>query len=133
MGKAIPYDYRVKIVQRLQGGEKAKEVAQEFGYSESGIKKIWYSYLKQGDQAYKTEYGNCGRRQNYDDSIKKKVEELRDNNQGGGYIRSKLKQHYPDVQLPSERTIQRWWVQQGTNRKKGRPRDYEKKMESKTS
>lgn len=130
MGKAIPYDYRVKIVQRLQGGERTKDLALEFGYSESGIKKIWYGYKKEGEEVYHNKYSNCGSPRKYSKTIKRAISEIRDNNQGGGYVRSKLEQHYPGQKIPSERTLQRWWVSEGTNREKGRPRDNEKKVES---
>ena len=127
MGKAIPFDYRKKIVKRIKQGEKAKNLAKEFGFSESGVKKIWYAYKKEGEKAYQTKYTNCGCHSIYDSSIRNTVAEVRDNMQGGAYVRSKLEQEYPDKQIPHERTLQRWWVQQGVNRQKGRPRDYEKK------
>lgn len=129
MGKAIPYDYRVKIVERMQKGETASELSREMGYSLSGIKKIWRLYQKEGDQAFYNKYSNCGQSKTYDASIQGYAKEIRDNMQGGYYVHSKLVQKYPDQKLPSARTLQRWWVKEGTNRKKGRPTDYEKKVE----
>ena len=131
MGKAIPYDYRVKIVERMKMGEKASVLSEELGYSEGGIKKIWYTYKKEGALAYQTKYANCGRNTIYPASIREAVEGVRDNMQGAGYVHSKLKQRNPERCIPSERTLQRWWVTQGSNRKKGRPADVEKKVEPK--
>jgi len=133
MGKAIPFDYRVKIVERIKEGESVKQLVKEMGYSESGIKKIWYSYKKEGSQAFKTKYSNCGRRSKYGEDVRGLINEIRDNDQGGDYVRSKLGQKHPEKLIPSSRTIQRWWVKEGTNRKKGKPLDIEKKVESNRS
>lgn len=133
MGKAIPFDYRVKIVDRLKEGEKVKALSKELGYSESGIKKIWYAYKNEGLKAFKNKYSNCGRSSIYGEEVRGLINEIRDNDQGGGYVRSKLGQKHPEKLIPSERTIQRWWVKEGTNRKKGRPLDVEKKVESNRS
>ena len=107
MGKAIPYDFRVKIVERIKAGEGYDELAKEMGYSESGIKKIWYAYQKNGETSYKNKYGNCGCNPSYTTTIRDAVKEIRDNQQGGGYVRSKLAQKYPHLSVPSERTLQR--------------------------
>lgn len=133
MGKAIPYDYRVKMIERIKNGEEIESIAEDLGYSSSGIRKIWRSYKKEGEESLKTKYKNCGRPSSYTDLTVKLVEEVRDNSQGGSYVRSKLEQIYPDMKAPSERTLQRWWVKQGTNRQRGRPTIHEKKMESKSS
>lgn len=130
MGKAIPYDYRVKIIARMKLGEQAKDLANEMGYSEGGVKKIWYAYKKRGKSAFKNNYSNCGRMSIYNATVRQKVKEIRDNSQGGGYVRSKLEQKFPNQIAPSERTLQRWWLAEGTNRKKGKPTASEKKVES---
>ena len=103
------------------------------GYSESGIRKIWYGYQKEGKKIYENKYGNCGPKSDYRITVRAAIKEIRDNEQGAYYVHSKLKQKYPKLAIPSARTIQRWWVKEGTNRTKGRPREYEKKMESKTT
>ena len=127
MGKAIPYDYRLKIVERIKSGESYDAITEEMGYSKSGIKKIWYAFKKEGEASLKNKYTNCGRNSDYTSAVRDAVKELRDNEQGGGYIRSKLLQKYPQLAAPSERTLQRWWVIEGSNNKKGRPEAVEKK------
>lgn len=130
MGKSIPYDYRVRIVKRVQSGSSYKELSKEFGYSESGIKKIWYTYKKVGEKAFKTNYENGGRPKVYDQGVRNLVKTIRDNQQGGAYVRSKLEQHHSEVleKIPHERTLQRWWKADGTSRSKGRPNTKEKKV-----
>ena len=123
MGKAIPYDFRVKIIERIQEGESYHILAQEMGYSESGVKKIWYAFKKYGEASLCNKYKNCGRNPLYTTSVHDAIKEIRDNKQGGGYVRSKLEQKYPHLAIPSERTLQRWWVSAGTSNEKGRPRN----------
>ena len=131
MGKAIPYDFRIKIVQRIKQGEGFEEVAEETSYSVSGIKKIWYAYKREGENAFHNKYSNCGKSSPYDSPVRNAVIEIRDNNQGGTYVRSKLKQKHPELVIPHERTLQRWWACEGSNRAKGRPTDTEKKIGAK--
>lgn len=127
MGKAIPYDNRVKIVERMQSGETAEDLSEELGYSVGGIKKIWYNFLKEGPDSFETKYSNCGIKPYYGKEIRGVVKEIRDNKQGGSYVRSKIIQKHPELEVPSERTLQRWWVSERTNRAKGRPVKKEKK------
>ena len=131
MGKAIPYDFRVTIVKRIKQGERFAELAEETGYSLSGIKKIWYAYKREGESAFHTKYCNCGKSSLYDSPVRDAVLEIRDNKQGGTYVRSKLKQQHPHLLIPHERTLQRWWASDGSNRTKGRPTDSEKKVGAK--
>lgn len=133
MGQAIPYDVRLKIVERKKLKHSNNDIASELGYSESGIKKIWYTYKKAGNECLKTKFSNCGRHSPYEKIIFSYIDEVRDNEQGAGYVRSKLVQKYPDLKLPHERTIQRWWVKSKTNRKRGKPSKKEKKMVSEST
>ena len=127
MGKAIPYSIRLIIVSRLSSGESISDLSSELGYSLSGIRKIWLSYKKEGESALLHKYGNCGRKAIYDKDIYLKAKEIRDNMQGGCYVRSKLIQKYPELAVPHERTLQRNWLAEGSNRQKGRPSNKEKR------
>lgn len=127
MGKPISYDFRVKIVERRKSGETYKSIAKAFGLSESGVKKVWYAYRKEGEAAYHSDYSGCGRKRLYKADTHELIERIRDNGQGANYVRSKLLVVHPDVRAPCERTIQRLWKAQGTGRPKGRPTDREKK------
>ena len=127
MGKAISYAVREKIVARRQQGEKYSEIAMAFNCSESGVKKIWYAYQKTGESALKTNYHNCGGHSIYGSDIKELVKEIRDNQQGSYYVHSKLELKRPKEDLPSARTINRWWKKEGSSRKVGRPSSSEKK------
>ena len=126
MGKAIPFDYRKKIVARKKEGDSSSIITHDYGYSESGINKIWYRYKKEGDKVFTNNYQNCGQSKSYDKKLRDCCNELRDNKQGGTYVRSKLEKEYSKDKIPHERTIQRWWQEQGLNTKKGRPSNKEK-------
>lgn len=128
MGKALAYDVRVKIVERAKSGEDYKEIAMDLCCSESGVKKIWYAYKKEGETAFHTKYSNCGRESIYDEEIREEAKQIRDNMQGGDYVRSKLLAANDNRDVPSVRTLNTWWKQEGTNRKKGRPTKDEKKV-----
>jgi hypothetical protein len=127
MARAIPYDFRRKIIQRKQSGDDNQAIASDFGISESGVKKIWRQYRQQGDEALHTKFANCGRASPYGEEMRTKASGIRDNGQGAGYVYSKLKGEMPDERVPSIRTLQRWWSASGTGRPKGRPQRDEKK------
>jgi len=127
MGKAIPFAYRQKIVERRKSGESYESISAALGYSESGVKKIWYKYQKEGEAAFSTNYSNCGSHSPYAQSIHETVNILRDNQQGSSYIYSKFVLKHPNLVAPSARTLRRWWVKEQTNRKRGTPSSNEKK------
>lgn len=129
MGKPLPYDIRVKIVSRRQQGQPYGEIAESLGCSVGGVKKIWRQYNLQGEAAFQPDYSRCGRPSPYDEVIRDKADRLRDHRQGGEYIHSKLLIACPGEVVPSARTLQRWWVVQGTARGRGRVEEREKKVE----
>lgn len=121
MGKSIPYDYRVKIVQRRKRGESAKSIAATIPYSLSAVNKLWARYQAQGELAFQTNYSNSGRTREYGKGLEDLVDEVRDNSQGANYVVCKLQQKHPEKKIPSTRTLQRRWLEQGTNLPQGRP------------
>jgi len=131
MGKPIPYDIRVKIVKRVQAGEATQSVAEAFDLSNSGVRKIWKNFQKEGERAFETKYKNCGKSSSFSQEVRDAVAEIRDNDQGAYYVYSKLQLKYSHLDLPSTRTLNRWWVDAGTNRRKGRPSKEEKKIGAK--
>lgn len=121
MGKPIPYDYRVKIVQRRKAGESAQAIAETIPYSKSAVDKLWARYKDQGEDAFETQYANCGRPRKYGEDTDELVAKVRDNSQGADYVVSKLQQYHSEKEIPSARTLQRRWLEQKTNSPKGRP------------
>ena len=128
MASPIPYDIRAKIVERMRSKGSIKELAEEFGYSIPGIRKIWKQYQSEGESAFYTKYSNCGRAPVYGREVRNLVKCIRDNQQGANYVHSKLLSKHPGSPSPHPRTLQRWWAKEETNRPKGRITDKEKKL-----
>lgn len=120
MGKHIPIKIRDRIIKDRQEGKSYAWIASCYDYSVSGVKKIWYRYVKEGAAGLETRYKNCGQGRKYDTSIRQLIEEQRSGAEGAPYIRSVLEEKYPDRRIPHERTIQRWWKSKGSHRPKGR-------------
>lgn len=127
MASPIPYDVRVKIIERMRSTGSIKELAQEFGFSISGVRKIWKQYELKGESAYNTNYSNCGCHSIYGQKVRDLVNEIRDNRQGANYVSSKLLVKHPNTLSPTPRTLQRWWVKEDSNRSQGRIPEEEKK------
>lgn len=133
MGKALSYAVREKIIERRKKGQPYKKIAEELDCSISGAKKIWSTFQKEGKTALITKYSNCGGHTSYDSEVRQAVKKIRDNQQGASYVRSKLIKDYPDLQAPCIRTLTRWWLEEGTNRDRGRISNREKKMDDSCS
>lgn len=121
MASCIPLKIREKIVQARKSGMSYRLISDRYGYSESGIKKIWYQYRDKGDQGLSLKYSNCGKKGSYDQSVRDLITSQRSGLEGAPFIRSVLSEKYPDRKIPHERTIQRWWKASGVHRPKGRP------------
>ncbi len=118
MARPIPYDYRVKIIRDRQAGKTFKQIAQQLGYSLSGVKKIWRQFQTHGEAGLDFNYHNCGRRSPYDEKLRELIDSIKDGDQGAPFVRSVLAYQNPDLPIPHERTIQRWWKSKGANRPK---------------
>lgn len=109
MATPIPHDYRLKIIRDRQAGQTWNTIAQQTGYSVSGVKKIWRRYQADGQAGLALRYHRCGRKSPFDVQVRQHLISLKDGEQGAPYVRSVLAHQHPDWHLPHERTIQRWW------------------------
>ena len=128
MASPIPYDYRQQIIRRRNAGQSFPLIAEQLGYSLSGVKKIWYKYKKQGASSFKTQHHKCGRKSAFDESIFESIKRIKTGNQGAPYVYSRLRSIHPEIDVPSIRTLQRWALVNGTSRSTGRPPKKEKKV-----
>ena len=133
MASPIPYDIRVKIVEGMLSKGSIKELSEDFGYSVSGVRKIWKQYQLEGDLVYQTKYSNCGSKSIYSQDVRNLVKKIRDYKQGANYVHSKILSKFPQSPCPCPRTLQRWWVKENSNRPQGRVTEEEKKIGVKKS
>lgn len=121
MGKMIPYDFRVRIIQLRESGMTYEAIALEYGFSISGVKGICRRYRKLGPSGLQTSYSNCGKHSLYGQDVRTLIAQIKDGDQGAPYVRSRLQNNYPQLQVPHERTIQRWWRANGEQRGRAAP------------
>lgn len=115
MPRSIPVPVRWEIVERHRDRkESLRSIACLLGLSEDGVRKIWRQYRDEGDVAPR--YSRCGQREHefsrlaYRGALTLK---RRHPTWGAGYIIVCLRERWPDLSLPSERTVQRWFRKAG--------------------
>lgn len=116
----ISYDFRIKIIEGRKSGKTFDQIAEQYGFSVSGVKKIWRQFQLLGEPGLQPQYSHSGRPPVFAEQIKELIALQKTGQQGGPFIRSVLEDKYPELKIPHERTMQRWWQSQGINRPKGR-------------
>lgn len=122
MSTAIAYDYRKKIIEMRQGGTPYKSIASTFNCSERSVQRLWKKFQKEGAACLHTKYHLSGRKRSSSQELLDKIAKVKDGEQGAPYVRSILLAENPSLKIPHERTLQRWWKKEGTNRPVGRPK-----------
>ena len=122
MATAIPPVLRRRIVELCESGHTAIQVSQLLGLAYPGVAKIWRTYRRQGPSVLELGYSRCGRKPIYDPLLRAEIDEALVHNPdlGAPIIRSRLLAENGQRPIPHERTIQRWWRQQGKNNPRGR-------------
>ena len=62
---------RRKIISMYQSGLDTSDIAEQFGASESGVRRVWQQYREEGRDA--PAYANCGRKPMLSDEQKQQV------------------------------------------------------------
>ena len=62
---------RRKIISMYQSGLDTADIAEQFGASESGVRRVWQQYREDGRDA--PAYANCGRKPTLSDEQKQQV------------------------------------------------------------
>lgn len=128
MGRAIPYDYRRKIVRERLEGKSFEEITANLGFPATvrGVRKIYARYEARGEDGFQTDFKKNGRREQYiDQEMWAAIEALREGKQRGANYIFSLRCSQGQT-TPSERTMQRKWKSLGTNRPKGGAKKREK-------
>ena len=115
MPAPIPYADREEIIRRKQEGQTLGAIAQALGYSYWGVRKIWRQYRERGKAGLKTAYRRGPGPIRKREAVYQQALALKRAHPGwgAGLIRSVLLEQWPEEEVPSERTLQRWWRRAG--------------------
>lgn len=117
MPAALALSIREEIVRRRQQGETFRRIARELKVSYAATRRIWDRFEQEGN--LKPHYERCR-----PPEVRKAVRlheravELKQSHPrwGAGLIRLELSEEFPTEELPSERTLQRWFRRAGVGR-----------------
>lgn len=112
MPRPIIASVRQAIVEQHSAGRTFTQIAQEFGLSSSGVRKIWKLWRGQPQRGLKPDYGRCGHaRQRFEPYVVQEAQELKRSHPkwGAGYIRAQLHQKWPQLKLPHVGTLWLWF------------------------
>jgi len=116
MPRAIPYPIRQDIIQRHQAGHSLAAIAQELQLSYRTVRTFWRRYCASGDAGLQPSYARCGPQQRaFPPNLQHAARTFKRDHPrwGAGLIQLQLRKQFPSQPLPSWRTLQRWWQQDG--------------------
>lgn len=135
MPRAIPMALRKSVIDQCKKGISKTQIALNLGIGRTSVHKMLQMYEEQGDAGLLPNYGNCGRnRPGPDDLIYRSVRCFRTWHPkwGADKIKAELHRLRPTLNLPSTKTLYRWfhWNQQITSRSRlpAAPRQWAKSL-----
>ena len=120
MPGAIPRPTREEIVRRHEQGESLSWIAEDLGLSFWTVRKVWRRYRDEGESGLTPRYDRCGRHGlRFERKVHRAALWLKRLHPrwGATLIRTILQDRWPEMAVPSERTLQRWWQEAGLNRR----------------
>jgi hypothetical protein len=114
MPAALAVSVREEIVRRRNAGETFQQIANELGVSYNASRRIWQQYEREGQ--IKPHYERCRPpsvrkgQALYEAAVALKQAHR---SWGAGLIRLEMTERFAAEQLPSERTLQRWFRRAG--------------------
>jgi len=117
MPAALPVPIRKEIVDRRSRGETFRQIAREMAMSYDSVRAIWRHWERHGKLA--PNYDACRRTgpRKPQAVVERALEMKRDHRRwGAGLIRLLLSDEFEAHEVPSERTLQRWFRQAGLGR-----------------
>lgn len=124
MPSAIPVAIREQMVRLREQGHSYREIGETLGQSRHSVRQIWKRWQAGGEGGLVPGYERCGHR-----GIKSArvvwraaiyLKRLHPS-WGGGIIRVHIQQRWQEHSIPSERTLQRWFVDAGVSSASTRP------------
>jgi hypothetical protein len=113
MPRAVPRPIRELIVQRHQEGEALHAIAQDLAQPFYTVRRVWRRFRDRGEAGLAPDYARCAHATSpaHPLIVRAAVSLKRWHpGWGAGLIRVLLQQKWPDLPVPSERTLQRWWA-----------------------
>jgi transposase len=112
MPRPFSLSLRKAIVEQYSAGHTFSQIAQGFGLSISGVRRIWKLWCLRAKADLKPDYSFCGHtRHEFDSCVVDKALELKRKHPkwGAGYIRAQLRQKWPNAKLPHVSTLWLWF------------------------
>jgi transposase len=117
MPAPLRVESRRQIVERHQQGETLKSISAELKLPYVSVKAIWRHWRKHGKLTPNYEKAQQRGTRRYGPLYAEGVEMKRQHPRwGAGLIRVELQKQFPDLPMPSERTLQRWFRQAAIGR-----------------
>ncbi len=120
MPQAIPVPIRQTIVVRHEEGESLTKIAADMAISYDTVRGIWRRYRDRGEKGLKPAYDQCGKKgPRAPKLIHRAAIWLKRAHPKWGAILIKLliEEKWPELKVPHERTLQRWFRAAGVNRR----------------
>ena len=115
MPAAIAIEIRREILERHQGGDSLKTISQDLNMSYETVRKIWRHWRKYGKLTANYEQAKKRGTRRYQAVYEAALEMKREHPKWGAQlIQLKLDETHEDI--PSVRTLQRWFRQAGISR-----------------
>lgn len=109
---------RRRIIALYQQGWDTQEIAQQFGASPAGVRRVWQQYREEGRDC--PAYANCGRRHSLDEAAKQQLLAIAQQ-KPDAFCRELAQEVQQKMGLRvSRQTIGRWLGELGITRKKSR-------------
>lgn len=126
MGRALCLHTREAILAGYAQSETFSSLSLRLGVSYSAVRKLCKLYDQVGDSCLMPSYDRCGDRlSRYRGFVQRASCFLKyyHRNWGAEYILARIRRKYPDLSLPSARTLQRWFKAKGLNKSRPAFRD----------
>jgi transposase len=120
---AIAVPIRQQIIEQRQQGASIAQIAQDLQRSYWSIRTIVRRYRDQGEAGLIPQYQNCGVKGiHFSKRVYRGALWLKRHHPswGAGFIRVLLQERWSEQAMPSERTLQRWFKQNGLSQQRAR-------------
>jgi transposase len=114
MPAALSMRERRKIIERREQGHSFREIAEELKRNYETVRKLYHRYLQRGQ--LEPAYNKCSHHGVHkNEAVYQRAIQLKQAHPkwGAGLIWVELAEEFAEVELPSERTLQRWFRRGG--------------------